>query len=97
MKKLYQKLHAVKGTGFLISKYVIEDGTLLRGAVFVLKHQQIVSVVHANDGGWIDDNGKVRWFDVEGNNLFLGQVALKLNVMKNSKIKSEENGGNENG
>lgn len=87
MKKLYQKLHGIKGTGFLITKYILENETLLRGAVLVFNHKQIVSFVHANDGGWVDDSGKVRWFDVEGNNLFLGQVALKLNIMKNPKTK----------
>ena len=97
MKKLYLQLHGIKGTGFLVSKYVLDNGTLLRGAVFVVKGKQIVSIVHANDGGWVDDNEKVRWFDVEGNSLFVGQVAFKLNVMKDSASKLQEEGDNANG
>lgn len=97
MKKLYLQLHGIKRTGFLLSKYVLENGTLLRGAVIVVNGKQLISVVHANDGGWVDGNGKVRWFELDENRFFVGQLAFMFNVFKPRNKKLQKNGGINNG
>lgn len=67
MKKLYQQLKGYKGNGLLLTKYQTDEGTIIRGAVLVLKKKQIASIVHANDKGWHDKSGKIYNFHRSGN------------------------------
>lgn len=84
MRKLYQELKGINGNGFLLSKHITDNGTLIRGAVLVLTGKQILSVIHANDKGWHDKNGKVYNFHLSGNALFIRNIVFKFNAMPNN-------------
>lgn len=88
MKKLYQQLKGFKGNGFLLTKYQLEDGTLLRGVSVTLFHKPMLSVTHANDKGWHDKDGNIYRFHLEEKNLFIRNVVIGFNILK--KKKSED-------
>jgi hypothetical protein len=82
MKKLYQQLKGFKGNGFLLTKYQLEDGTLLRGVALTLFHKPILSLTYANDKGWHDKDGNVYKFHLKDKRLFIRNVVIGFNILK---------------
>ena len=85
MKKIYQKFKGLKGNGLLLTKYQLEDSTLIRGVGFTILGKEIFSITHANDKGWWDDeNGKIHNFHFKNKNLFIRKVVLGFDLLKNT-------------
>lgn len=80
MKKLYQELKGSKRHGVLLTKYQLEDATLIRGAAIVVSGKQRFSITHANDKGWHDKEGNVYKFHHSGNRLYIRNVVFALSI-----------------